>query len=219
MTRREQLDRRGVKTLAPADALAGMAELIAASAAHGVVAQIDWANFLPVYQLQRKRSFLSELEREIPETAPEPTPSGTTQFVEQLTVAPVAQRKKLVLEYLRGAVAEVTRIDPAEIRDETGFFDLGMDSLMAIELRRRLGVGARQAGAGDPRDGYPRLIDAADYLLGDVLGLPATGADAVQPRGTTMRTDDPIAIVGMACRFRVPRMRRRSGTCCPAAST
>jgi acyl transferase domain-containing protein/acyl carrier protein len=197
---REQLDRRGVKTLAPADALAGMAELIAASAAHGVVAQIDWANFLPVYQLQRKRSFLSELEREIPETAPEPTPSGTTQFVEQLTVAPVAQRKKLVLEYLRGAVAEVTRIDPAEIRDETGFFDLGMDSLMAIELRRRLESGLGKQVPVTLAMDHPRLTDAAEYLLGDVLGL-SEQAPTQSNAKTMTRTDDPIAIVGMACRF------------------
>ena len=43
-----------------------------------------------------------------------------------------------LIDYLRDTVAEVTRIDAAEIREEAGFFDLGMDSLMAVELRRRL---------------------------------------------------------------------------------
>ena len=44
----------GSETLSPADALAGMAELMVASSAgriHGVVARIDWARFLPLYQL------------------------------------------------------------------------------------------------------------------------------------------------------------------------
>ena len=94
------------------------------------------------------------MERELPESVSQPPsgPSGTTRLVEQLTAAPVQQRKKLMLEYLRNAVAEVTRIDAAEIRDEAGFFDLGMDSLMAVELHRRLERGG-QAAAGDTRDG------------------------------------------------------------------
>ncbi len=75
------------------------------------MARIDWASFLPLYQLAGKRSFLAQLEREVPESAPAPTSSGTTQLVEQLTVAPAQQRKKLVVDYLRDVVADVTRID------------------------------------------------------------------------------------------------------------
>ena len=197
---RAQLDKRGVRTLSPADALAGMADVMAASSGHGIVARIDWARFLPVYQLAGKRSFLTELEREVPRSASAPTPSGTTQLVEQLTVAPVQQRKKLVLEYLRDAVAEVTRIDGAQIREQTGFFDLGMDSLMAVELQGRLeqAVG-RELPATLAMD-YPRMVDVADYLLGDVLGLSEQAA--AQPDSvTTIRADDPIAIVSVACRF------------------
>ena len=201
---RAQLDRRGVRTLSPVDALAGMAELMIASsghgAAHGIVARIDWARFLPVYQLAGKRAFLTELEREVPQSALAPTPRGTTQLVEQLTLAPVQQRKKLVVDYLRDAIAEVTRIDAAQIREQAGFFDLGMDSLMAVELRVRLehAVG-RELPATLAMD-YPRLVDVADYLLGDVLGL-SEQAPAEPDSVTTMRTDEPIAIVAVACRF------------------
>ncbi len=197
---RAQLDRRGVQSLSPADALAGMAELMVASAAQGIVARIDWARFLPVYQLQRKRSLLAQLECEVPETVPAPTPSGTTRFVEELTVAPVEQRKKLVLEYLRDAVAQVTRIDPAEIRSDKGFFDLGMDSLMAVELHSRLERGlGRQLPVTLAMD-QPRLADAAEYLLGEVLVLGAQQPAKPDPV-TTVRANEPVAIVGMACRF------------------
>ena len=52
---------------------------------------------------------------------------------------------------------------------------------------------------------YPRLVDVADYLLGDVLGFgaPAPSAPApAQPAAVApMRTDEPIAIVAVACRF------------------
>ncbi|MGO9351827.1 MAG: type I polyketide synthase, partial [Mycobacterium sp.] len=205
---RAELDKRGVKPLSPADALAGMAELMASSGtgtSHGVVARIDWASFLPLYQVAGKRSFLAHLQREVPESAPAPTASGATQLVEQLTLAPAQQRKKLVVDYLRDVVAEVTRIDAAEIRDEAGFFDVGMDSLMAVELRRRVEQAVGKELPSTLAMDYPRLVDVADFLLGDVLsiGAPAPSAPApAQPAAAvTMHTDEPIAIVAVACRF------------------
>ena len=202
---RARLDQRGVRTLSPADALAGMADLMAASSVQGTVARIDWARFLPLYQQAGRRSFLAELEREVPDLAPTPyRPSGKTQLVEQLTHAPVQRRKKLVADYLREAVAEVTRVDAAEIREDAGFFDLGMDSLMAVELRRRLEQAVGQELPATLAMDYPRLSDVADYLLGDVLGLSEQAdAKAGPPPASvaTTRTDEPIAIVAVACRF------------------
>jgi acyl transferase domain-containing protein/NADPH:quinone reductase-like Zn-dependent oxidoreductase/acyl carrier protein len=201
---RAQLNKRGVRTLSPADALAGMADVMAASSAHGIVARMDWANFLPLYQLAGKRAFLAQLEREAPQSALAPTPSGTTRLVERLASAPAQQRKKLVVDYLRDVVAEVTRIDAAEIRDEAGFFEVGMDSLMAVELRGRLELAVGKELPATLAMDYPRLVDVADYLLGDVLSISAQGSakSAVQPDSVmTMRTDEPIAIVAVACRF------------------
>ncbi|MDZ4267846.1 MAG: SDR family NAD(P)-dependent oxidoreductase, partial [Mycobacterium sp.] len=131
---RARLDQRGVRTLSPADALAGLADVVAASgaqgAAQGVVARIDWTRFLPLYQQAGRRAFLAELEREVPDAvSPAVMPSGKTPLVERLTNAPVQQRRKLMTDYLRDTVAEVTRVDVAEIREDAGFFDLGMDSL------------------------------------------------------------------------------------------
>ncbi|MBY0286514.1 MAG: SDR family NAD(P)-dependent oxidoreductase [Mycobacteriaceae bacterium] len=205
---RARLDQRGVKTLSPSEALVGLADVVSASSAHGVVARIDWSRFLPLYQQAGRRAFLSELEREVP-TSPtaatsQVTPSGKTQLVDRLANAPVQQRKKLLTDYLRDAVAEVTRLNSAEIRDDAGFFDLGMDSLMAVELRRRIehGVG-REIPVTLVMD-YPRLSDAADYVLGEVLGLSSQESATSAPELASMartRTDEPIAIVAVSCRF------------------
>ncbi|GFG67672.1 putative polyketide synthase [Mycobacterium kubicae] len=210
---RARLDQRGVRTLSPADALAGMADLLGAALAHGaaqgpaqgVVARIDWARFLPLYQQAGRRAFLAEVEREVPEAAPAlgtTLPSGKTQLVEQLTKAPVQQRKKILADFLRQAVAEVTRVDTAEIRADAGFFDLGMDSLMAIELRRRIEQAVGKEVPATLAMDHPRLSDVVDYLLGDVLGLGEQAAGSgTQPATVTTRTDEPIAIIAVACRF------------------
>ncbi|MHA7699481.1 type I polyketide synthase [Mycobacterium sp. ML4] len=201
---RAQLNRRGVRTLLPHDALAGMAELLVAPSPQGVVARIDWTRFLPLYQQAGRRGFLAELERELPDSMPETAAPGTTRLVEQLTAAPVQRRRKLVVDYLREVVAEVTRIDAAEIRDEAGFFDLGMDSLMAVELRRRVEHGVGRALPATLAMDYPRLVDVADYLISDVLrlGVPAKSeTPAPSTPVTTSAVDEPIAIVAVACRF------------------
>jgi acyl transferase domain-containing protein/NADPH:quinone reductase-like Zn-dependent oxidoreductase/acyl carrier protein len=208
---RARLAQRGVRTLSPADALAGMADLMAASSAQGavqgVVARIDWARFLPLYQQAGRRSFLAELEREVPESVSAPSlsgPAGKTRLVERLTNAPAQQRKKLLTDYLREAVAEVTRVDTAEIREDAGFFDLGMDSLMAVELRRLIEQGVGKEIPATLAMDYPRLSDVADYLLGDVLGLSEQGSPKSGSRPASVvtgRTDEPIAIVAVACRF------------------
>ncbi|AFM15061.1 polyketide synthase family protein [Mycolicibacterium chubuense NBB4] len=205
---RARLEQRGIRTLSPADALAGLADVVGASGsgpAQGVVARIDWARFLPLYQQAGKRAFLSERDREVPAqptaTAPQVLPSGKTPLVEQLANAPQQQRRKLLIDHLRAVVAEVTRVDAAEIREDAGFFDLGMDSLMAVELRQRIeqGVG-REIPATLAMD-HPRLSDVADYLLGEVLGLSEQAPADSAPAVVTTRTDEPIAIVAVSCRF------------------
>ena len=200
---RARLEQRGVATLSPADALAGLTDVAASDEGltQGVVARIDWARFLPLYQQAGRRAFLAELEREVPHTSPAVMPSGKTPLVDRLAAAPVQQRKKLLTDHLREAVAEVTRVHSAEIREDAGFFDLGMDSLMAIELRRRIEEGV---GAEIPITlvmDYPRISDVADYLLGDVLGLNEAPASRAPLASTATRTDEPIAIIAVSCRF------------------
>lgn len=203
---RARLEQRGVQTLSPAEALAGLADAVSASTAQAVVARIDWDRFLPLYQQAGRRGFLTELEREVSATSSAAAPttvSGPTQLVERLAKAPVQQRRRLLTNYLRDAVAEVTRVDAAEIREDAGFFDLGMDSLMAVELRRRLeqGVG-REIPVTLVMD-HPRLSDAADYLLGEVLELGDQAGPEPRPSASTAppRTDEPIAVVAVSCRF------------------
>ncbi|MDT5219601.1 MAG: hypothetical protein QOF15_1706, partial [Mycobacterium sp.] len=206
---RARLDKRGVQTLSPADALAGLADVVAAASAdgpvQGTVARIDWSRFLPLYQQAGRRAFLAELEREVPQltdAAPVLTPTGKTQLVERLAGAPVQQRKKLLTDYLRDAVAEVTHVDAAEIREDTGFFDLGMDSLMAVELRRRIEQGTGKEIPVTLVMDHPRLSDAAGYLLGEVLGLSEQVKSAPQrTSAVTSPTDEPIAIIAVSCRF------------------
>ncbi|MDA2892508.1 SDR family NAD(P)-dependent oxidoreductase [Mycolicibacterium sp. BiH015] len=201
---RARLEQRGIKTLSPTDALAGLADVAASGGAQAVVARVDWSRFLPLFQQAGRRGFLAELEREVPAFPAAEAPatrSGKTALVERLTNAPVQQRRKLLIDYLRNVVAEVTRVDAVEIREDAGFFDLGMDSLMAVELRRHLEQGVGVDIPVTLAMDHPRLSDVADYLLGEVLGLSDAAAAPRLTSTATTHADEPIAIVAVSCRF------------------
>lgn len=194
----------GVAPLSPAPTLEGMAKLIASPAPYGILAKIDWPRFLPYQLMLRQRNFHARIAPEVPANPVGRVSAATTPLIDQLKAAPVQQRRTLILDYMRDAVAEVTKIDPTQIRDDVGFFDLGIDSLMAVNLHRRFEQGLGRELPVTLAMDYPRLNDAAEYLLRDVLGLgaPATAETTAEPIPVaTVRTDEPIAIVGVACRF------------------
>ena len=198
---RARLAQRGVKTLSPADALAGLADAVGVPLRR----RASWpASTGPAsFRCSSRRAgghSLRSWSARCPMPRPAVLPSGKTELVERLTNAPVQQRKKLLTDYLRDSVAEVTRVDPSEIREDAGFFDLGMDSLMAVELRRRIEQGVGHEIPITLVMDYPRLSDVAEYLLGDVLELSEQAKSGPAPTVTT-RTDEPIAIVAVSCRF------------------
>ncbi|WP_051174388.1 type I polyketide synthase [Amycolatopsis orientalis] len=90
--------------------------------------------------------------------------------------------------------ASADRIEPLQ-----AFKDLGFDSLTSVELRNRL---ASAIGAKLPATlifDYPSPAALGTYLRTELLGAePAPDAAPVRRKAVT---DDPIVIVGMACRF------------------
>ncbi|MFF5720925.1 SDR family NAD(P)-dependent oxidoreductase [Streptomyces buecherae] len=111
------------------------------------------------------------------------------------------ERRRLVLGVVREQVAGVLGYaQPGVIEAGQSFTELGLDSLTAIELRNRL---ASTVGVRLPATlvfDYPTSEALADFLIRELMGeVASAGAShAIAVRGAD---DDPIAIVGMACRF------------------
>jgi acyl transferase domain-containing protein/acyl carrier protein len=120
---------------------------------------------------------------------------------QRLARAAPAERLDLLRSCLKDEVAAVLGLPPAApLPAGEGFFDLGMDSLMALDLRQRL-----QAGLGDEvalpatlAFDHPTLDDLARHLA-ERLGLAAGAAPAAAP--AALAAGEPIAIIGIGCRF------------------
>ncbi|WP_344432352.1 type I polyketide synthase, partial [Amycolatopsis minnesotensis] len=119
-------------------------------------------------------------------------------FVDRLSSAPAAERLPLAADAIRGEVAAVLGFESGKDVDlRRTFKELGFDSLTAVELRNRLaGLFGRRLPSTLVFD-YPGVEPLAEFLIGELAPAPVTAPVAVRD----VAEDDPVVIVGMACRF------------------
>nr|WP_307874035.1 MULTISPECIES: SDR family NAD(P)-dependent oxidoreductase [unclassified Frankia] len=141
----------------------------------------------------RRRVARSDLEA-LPET---------TAFAARFAAAPAAVRGQMLLELVRAEVATVLAHPSVDaIRPDRPFTELGFDSMATVELRNKL---AELTGLRLPTGlvfDYPSPDRLAAHL-GDRLSgpMPAATIGGAGGRGADVPVDEPIAIVGMACRY------------------
>jgi acyl carrier protein len=81
------------------------------------------------------------------------------------------ERQKQLRDYVRAEVAAVLGLEAAQLpASETGFAEMGLDSLMAVELRKRLSQGLGVSLPATLAFEYPTVHKLAAYLGQQVLG-------------------------------------------------
>ncbi|WP_375537937.1 type I polyketide synthase, partial [Streptomyces sp. Amel2xB2] len=122
-----------------------------------------------------------------------------TQAAARLAELSEGERQRHLLDVVRREAARVLGHDSTEpVGAEREFRGLGFDSLTAIELRNGL---EKATGLSLPATlvfDYPTPSVLAAHLLTELLG---TGDEAHTPETHTPGTEEPLAIVGMSCRF------------------
>ncbi|MFK0297466.1 SDR family NAD(P)-dependent oxidoreductase, partial [Streptomyces sp. NPDC090442] len=111
------------------------------------------------------------------------------------------ERRQELLDLVRTQSALVLgHADPTSVDTAAQFRDLGFDSLTAVELRNRLSTATGLRLTATLVFDHPTLSALADHLQDELFGgidsQPQTVAQSLPPA-----VDDPIVVVGMACRF------------------
>ncbi|MGW7244617.1 type I polyketide synthase, partial [Streptomyces sp. NPDC054804] len=121
-------------------------------------------------------------------------------WADRLRALPVPERRRAALDLVRTQAAGVLDLAGAEqVGAEQSFADLGVDSLTALELRNRLGAATGLRLPTTMVFDHPTPAALAGFVLaesGDLRTGPEPAAPAV-----AAAADEPIAIVGMACRY------------------
>ncbi|MFJ7212994.1 SDR family NAD(P)-dependent oxidoreductase [Amycolatopsis sp. NPDC098790] len=127
---------------------------------------------LPTYPFQRARYWLDE-------TAPEPE---------------VREAPRDVLGLVRAHTAAVLgHPAPDAVAADAALRELGIDSHLAVELRNRLAADTGEDLSATILFDHPTCADLAAHLTG--------GRGDTAPAIRSASDDDPVVVVGMACRF------------------
>ncbi|HZR97747.1 MAG TPA: beta-ketoacyl synthase N-terminal-like domain-containing protein [Chloroflexota bacterium] len=182
-------------------------------ALYALGARVDWDGFdrdygrrrvvLPTYPFERQR-YWAETARGPIRPAPAATPpaeaapadgraagapSPAEALRQQLDEALPDERHEVLLDYVRRQVARVLRLSAAQPLDrERRLMDLGLDSLMAVELRNRLrsGLDLEQKLPATLIFDYPTSDAIAGYLEQLLF------ATATEPRVTVAAAPAPL---------------------------
>jgi acyl carrier protein len=164
----------GMDAIAPQQGLQVLEDLLRRDAAQIVAVSAHWQQMLHSFHaMKHQPALLSQLAIEKAErgqiVAP-PANQGDGQKEEDLTVEALSaiepeQRLALLVSHLQKELAVVLGLESSEIEPQESLNNLGLDSLMVLELKQRLETGLDIELPIDSLMQYPSLVDLSAQLL------------------------------------------------------
>ncbi|MFJ1749733.1 SDR family NAD(P)-dependent oxidoreductase, partial [Streptomyces sp. NPDC088116] len=211
-------ERDGIEGLAPEQALDILDQAVCADETSLIVADVDWAAFLTRSASRLSRPLFdgvpaaraARAEADQPVGAKEPAGGHTwlsegsgASGLSGLSGLSIAERQWELLDLVRAKAAEVLRHGSAAAIDpETAFRESGFDSLTLLELRNRLTAATGLSLPSTLLFDRPTPTALARHLHDELFGADTSAAGSA---GTAIRPvadpEEPIAVVGMACRY------------------
>ncbi|MEW6236330.1 MAG: type I polyketide synthase [Candidatus Omnitrophota bacterium] len=159
----EALAKMGVNALPPETALSALGFLLAAKTGQTVVADVHWNRFKEIYEARGARTLFQEIAAAPSESAL--TPSHKSNLIELWEKENEEDRLHLLLAFLQAQTAAILDYEPDCTPDPLrGFFDLGMDSLMAVELKNRLAAQLNLSLSSTLIFDQPNIRSLAEFL-------------------------------------------------------
>ncbi|NEQ82113.1 MAG: SDR family NAD(P)-dependent oxidoreductase, partial [Moorea sp. SIO2I5] len=157
------LSKNGMGLISPAQFLESLELLMSSSDVEVGVVPIEWSGW---QERVAQWPFLADWQETILEVA-QPSKSD---FLLKLEATPPNEHRLLLVAHVRRQVAQVLRIShPESIEMDTGFFDLGIDSLSSVELRNKLQGSLKCSVPSTVTLDYPTLKALVEYLYEQLL--------------------------------------------------
>nr|WP_246357067.1 non-ribosomal peptide synthetase/type I polyketide synthase [Pyxidicoccus fallax] len=192
-----RLARKGIQALTAAEGVALLGQALSRSEEQLAVVRLDLE---ATGRALTSGSAVPPLWRALVRaSAPQGTGSTKETWSARLAGLPPARRAEEVRAAVRAEVARVLSLDT--VPADRPMQELGLDSLMAVELRNALG---RRVGASLPATlafDYPTVDALTQWLLQDILVVKEAEAPRPVTAAPRASSDEPIAIIGMGCRF------------------
>lgn len=135
--------------------------------------------------------------------APRPEQPGAHTLADRLARLPEPERAARVLALVREEAARALGLRSAEsVRPDQPLRDLGMDSVTAVDLRNRISTRIGTKLPATLLFDHPTPARLAEHLLAGALATAGrTSPRAAPAPAVTPPSDEPVALVAMACRL------------------
>ncbi|NTX50379.1 SDR family NAD(P)-dependent oxidoreductase [Myxococcus sp. CA039A] len=167
--RGERLEARGLRGMSPDKALSVLGMLMGQTRPQLSVMSFDARQWLGFYLSAAQSPYFTRLAQE-PSARPSVS-AGRSRIREQLFAARASERRALLDGHLRELVGGVLRMAPARIDPRTPLMNLGLDSLMSMEIRNRLEAALGLKLSATVVWTYPTVATLTPFLA-EKLGLP-----------------------------------------------
>jgi NAD(P)-dependent dehydrogenase (short-subunit alcohol dehydrogenase family)/acyl carrier protein len=171
----DRLVAEGFTALAPEAGLEALGRVMGGNPAQVAVALVDWGRFIGSLPAGASSALVAELVDEDHSPAGPTMPAEAASLLERLEGAPEGRRSSLLLGWVHGHAARVLGLRSSQAIDpQQPLQELGLDSLMAVELRNAVGAGLGQTLPATLLFDYPTLTALAEYV-GNLVA-PSPGA-------------------------------------------
>jgi acyl transferase domain-containing protein/acyl carrier protein len=194
----ERLLARGIGRIETRPGLAVLERLFDDDIACTAVLPIDWPTYLSAFRAGQTPPLLATLALDTA-SAPAVLSAAATGILERIDGALPGERREILAGHVREAVLKVLGGLPDDaLRADQGFQELGLDSLMALELRNVLQGGLGVSLPSTLVLNYPTVetltanLAARLSLDSPVTSSEETAGGAAQPRATASAVADDV---------------------------
>jgi len=193
----EFLAKQGIRELSPGEVLAIVESSLRAGSAQVAAIRVDWAKWRTFFRDMQGNPLL---ERIFAAVEDQDSAGVVSDWRNKIESAAPAERETVIAQAVREVVGSVLRVKPDTLRDEQPLTDLGLDSLMGVEIENSLeaaiGVAMPPTSLMRARTVGQIATLIAGHMGGTVPSMPPTpSTPSAEPAPSSIEVDlDALSI-------------------------
>lgn len=190
-------------TLKPEQGLQFLDQLLIQPTAQVSVLPVVWSEYFKLFPQSKSRAFFQPIVQSLD---PQFNSQATTQhqILKQLEDLPINQRLSQLRLHVQTQVASIMGTSPPESLDmDRGMFEMGMDSLMALELKNSLEDSLGTSIPAVVAFEHPSVMALSSYLAHEILEWETPASTEPEP---VQDDDDPLTKISRLSDDEVERL-------------
>ncbi len=188
----DQLAGLGVGFLSPSQGLAAFEWLLQKETAQAAVLPIDWERYRRQIGPGVHAALLSDIGGKTAALAvtQSSTETAARNFRREVEEAPPPRRRRMISDFVRDRLLKALGMDAGRPVDpQVPFGDLGLNSLLSVELRNVLGTALGRPFPATLLFDYPTIDTLTDFIMQDCWG-GAEPSEAAAPQNLVANVQD-----------------------------